>query len=338
MILMSKLKIAAMTAGIILAPLGAGAYLLAGLLSGGAPTGAGTPANMASPAPIASTQPMNSSLADAGVIPFLNSNTGMLISFDLETVDLAAARARMAGIKSAQPIVATHIQRMADQLTAFAQKLRENGVKRVYMMLLLRGTAGQNPVVIIPLSPGVDGSAVSQLLGMGPSNTAIFHNAVVCNSDIPQVRKATAEPREDLTDALSATSAPMRVLYVPANFRDQHVPVDLINFGVSSRLYQDALWSDVKWCMLEITPGQEGASSLIYQCASESSAQALAKFMQEKADLPDSGAHLKGAFGFFQILHGGQIHVDGDRLEIKLDPAEVDAVALTPIVTGKANR
>jgi RNA polymerase sigma factor (sigma-70 family) len=337
MILMTKLKIAAMIAGIILLPVGAGVYLLAGFLSGVAPPPPTTRADAATPAPIASTEPTDVSTADAGVIPFLNSNTGMLIAFDLETLDLTATRARIAGIKSAQPAATGRAQRMADQLTAFAQKLRQNGAKRIYMMLVLHGSAQQNPVVIVPVAPGADSTALGRLFGTDPSSTAVLHDAVVCNSDIKQIRTTAAEPRMDLVDALSAGAAPMRVLYVPSNFRNQHVPADLVNFGVSPSLYSEAQWSEVKWCLLEIAPDPQGSPHIIYQCQNHDSAQALAEFLRQKIDLPDSLTRPGSAASFFRIFRGGQIRIEGNRVEIKLDPGEVDGVVLTPIFRGKGS-
>ena len=165
MILMTKLKIAAIFAGMILLPLGAGLYRLGGFSSGATPPLPTTQAEMATPAPIASTQPMDVSQADSGVIPFLNSNTGLLIAFDLDTLDLAAARECLAGIMFARPAATAHARKMADQLTAFAQKLRQSGAKRLYMMLVLRGDAQQNPVVIVPLAPGADSPALRRLFG-----------------------------------------------------------------------------------------------------------------------------------------------------------------------------
>ncbi len=333
MMIISKLKVAALIAAILLLPAGVGTLVIAA----NRPQASAKPqvlSDAVANAPVIS--PPAAPTSDAVLTPFLNSKVGLILSFDIASLDPAIVQSRVAAISYSDPASSQSARAMAGQFSQFIPMFKQTGAKQLYMMLEFRGNLSKNPVVVIPISKGMDTSALSKMMGPDLNLSTTLHDALVFSSDMNQLKVAPIEPRPDLAEALASSDSTLRAVFVPAMLRSEKTPSDLEIIGVSSTLYPEPLWDNVKWCLLEVAPVVDQASTATYKCKDHDSAVELARLLTKKTGAPPAPLQEGKWPNFFEVFRGSQIQVNDDRVEITLDQHAVDSTILGPMF-GKHN-
>jgi len=344
MLFTAKLKaIAAAILVIALLPTGIGAILLAAPHLGTTPPPVAK-APAVAPLVISAPTPDEPQL-DPRIAQFVNSQTDLLVSVNLDMIDVDALQGDFQNVlidSNLDPKALTQItqsvQAAADSLKPLLAKFKTAGVHEVYIPLNLAATIqGNTPPLIFPLDNAVDHQPLENLLKsyLPPANSSGLPPRVTVSSidqvvllaapgTLEQLKTMKPEPRPELAAAMAAGSGAIHAVYAPLQLMKSPV---MAMVGAQAA-FNDPQWQNVLWGSISVSlpPSDPAGIFETYKCKDAASAQALVKLSNQhlaKATT-NPAATFVGGMDVSKLMANIKITTDGDTIHdtIELKPFE----------------
>ncbi|HWE05902.1 MAG TPA: hypothetical protein VG274_04290, partial [Rhizomicrobium sp.] len=225
----------------------------------------------------------------AAVAPFVGNHTWVVARADLAAIDLDAVPqwmvqlADLPALKQFGADPRAHLDAMTDRWRKWAAQFKKAGGRTLWVVI---GIETDEPlptiVLVVPLSPGSDELALTQLLSAGDHmNVSHEKGALIARS--PRTRAFPTRPRRrlarpELAAALEATGeAPLRIAIIPP--ADGRRVLESMLPPLPDGQPATVVMRGILHASIAIEPPPKAAGHLVLQSEDAASAQALQKFM-----------------------------------------------------------
>jgi hypothetical protein len=300
--------------------------------------------------------------ADSPVAPFVDSQTNGVIYVDTSNVDMdqidAWQQKALASANISDPAQKERAEKQAQKQIASTKKwiadFRAAGGKDMYIVVSLAGLmTGAPGGVIIPLNgANPDGLAkifnprgnppagnpndpnAAQMQRMQPT-TAVVGTSMVFSTGagVDKLKTPSAEPRPDLTDALSAGgSAVLRVAFVPSTLKNNPFIAAMLNGrgpGGPQPPFAEPQWDAVTWMSISVSTPPKASGNCTIQCKDADSASAMADLITKKIQTGKTDATAQGNISpedYDKLSVALKPKVDGSQVVIAIDQDTMDNV------------
>jgi hypothetical protein len=256
--------------------------------------------------------------ADDVIAPFLDSQTNGVIYLDFSAIDMGQIDAWLAKVLTTIPneTVRDEQQKDMDEGLGKAKKwisdFRAAGGKDLYVVVSLSGILSGSPGgVVVPLN-GTDGTALAKVFpqpnptpaGMAADSAAQWQRMQAATgvvgkmmvfstgAGVDRMKTASAQPRQDLLDALSSTSGgAVQIVFNPATVKNnpffqlilsQNMPPADAGAAPPASPLSDPVWDSVTWVGVSLTAPPKEAGNFTVQCKDADSASEMSDWISQK--------------------------------------------------------
>jgi len=223
------------------------------------------------------------------VAPFVGNQTWVVARADLAAVDLDAVPqwaeqlAGLPALKQFSPDSRAHLDAMTDRWRKWAGQFKKAGGRTIWAVI---GIETDEPlptiVLVVPLSPGSDEPALTELLSAGDlMNVSHDKDALIARSPrtkLIRTRAGRPAARPELAEALEATGeAPLSIAIIPP--ADGRRVLESMLPPLPDGQPPTVVTRGILHASIAIDPPPKAAGRLILQSDDAASAQALQKLM-----------------------------------------------------------
>ncbi|MGD1277735.1 MAG: hypothetical protein ABR964_10995 [Tepidisphaeraceae bacterium] len=318
--------------------------------------------------------------AESPVTPFLNAQTNAVIYVDASAIDVDAISAwqqkLMATAAANQPDQQRQSQRAEQALNKAKQWIgdfKQAGGKDLYAVAQLNGLfMGQPGEIVVPLGPGANADALAKVFvpAEGAADqpppdpndpnappqrfrrpvgaTAVIGSSLVYSTStmVQGLKTAQPQPRQDLTDALAAGDAPIRIVFSPTSLKNTPFLRAMAMRGGAggppgaggpgapgaphnAGAFQDPQWDNVTWGAVLITLPPNESAQTVFQCKDNDSANALATLLRQKIQDMKNDPQAQQTYGadLDKVTDAMAPVIDGAKVTVNIDQKTVDVMA-----------
>jgi len=232
-------------------------------------------------------------------------------------------------------LIPTFARSMTARYRLWTADFRSAGGTRIYVISQVGASADENPGAFTVFAMAADADLARLVDVCTPTSHAaqqIYQTRVIGRtivaSNYPMVSSLESSPgeaRPDILDALRASAAPVRVVWLPQQCRRGGLPSvseTAIDFGAAAA-FGGAEWDKVLWMTQGYTPGAP-TLEIVIKCQDERAARAMRDWVAQQAahhkrNPPASGMNFAAALA---------IDLANDQVRITADATETERVYL----------